>query len=859
MADQECWSMDPDFQCPTAPNARVAYHLTLLRSGFCESFERILHLLSVSVTSPQASIRCRSLKALLPILEADPFIIDHTPLVKTLVSSRMKDISVAVRESSLRLISRCRELTPQLGVEVMPEIVRRVADDSITIRRRAMKILTEMYLHHPEGSTSSGIAEALLHRVADLDQTVRELACQSLAEIWISPYQPALTGKGACRTKLAVVKHLGLIARTVQRNRCLPAMLTTALQTILVTPSQGTAILHVYQLFVARMFEMIETPTRKGDGSMEPAATFQVLLIFAKINAAHIFTTQQIQLLQPYVGPIGSADDMSTYRSVVSILSHVLPRVSNVDSMLLRSISTDLIRQVSRFNRPILHEVIRCLQTLSEIIQDKQPLTRLTLSCLENIRKMVGVRIHDPADQHTVRKIKKLLLIAGMCGRHCNFEAQLDVFQTRFGDWRGQSVSELMIATFSRFSSPGPPTDLRMAALDAICMVCQLWPKHFASAMVSAQFEKAFEEKDASLETIILTSFKELLLAKEQHSEANDGVAVKLDHIGGSQLDRVAAFITQTFMSHRKDLTRIALATQDEQALLAVEVLASMHRQGLLHPKEYAPICIALETSHNRRIADLSYRMHQILHAKYETIIAKEYMRAVDVAYEYQRDVVGNVRGATCDPYLSILNPMVEVIKAGRSNGRTKFHESLCTRIDLDLSHTSRLYLPRYLQRSQFILEDIAFFEYASVKDLTAALIAMEKVFTRSGVVVVDAIATEILGGMSSGEKSGRNDPNRLQVLAAFSTVLASLWHTKAYLTQQYGLSGTRGSTPYETSKDSGKAPSKVDNINGRALWERSGEKDGKERRLKLDQVGKKGNSRASDKMKMSLTSFVKH
>jgi hypothetical protein len=37
------------------------------------------------------------------------------------------------------------------------------------------------------------------------------------------------------------------------------------------------------------------------------------------------------------------------------------------------------------------------------------------------------------------------------------------------------------------------------------------------------------------------------------------------------------------------------------------------------------------------------------------------------------------------------------------------------------------------------------------------------------------------------------------------------------------------------------------------------GEKDGKERRLKLDQVGKKGNSRASDKMKMSLTSFVKH
>lgn len=102
--------------------------------------------------------------------------------------------------------------------------------------------------------------------------------------------------------------------------------------------------------------------------------------------------------------------------------------------------------------------------------------------------------------------------------------------------------------------------------------------------------------------------------------------------------------------------------------------------------------------------------MYQTLHYNFETIIEKEYMRAVDVASEYQRDVVRNVRGATCDPYLSILHRMMKVTKTCGTKDRKKFYKSLCARIDLDLSQTSSLDLPQYLQRSQFILENIAFF-----------------------------------------------------------------------------------------------------------------------------------------------------
>ncbi|KAH6668494.1 sister chromatid cohesion C-terminus-domain-containing protein [Halenospora varia] len=784
-----------DPHCVNASNARVAYSLTLLRSQF------------YSAKSPHASIRCRSLKAVLQILEADPLLIDRTPAVKTLISGRTNDISVLV------------QLTPELGTEMMPDILRRVTDESVAVRRRAIKILKDIYVRDPGVNARNKIAEALLYRTADLDQTVRELACQSIEEIWISSHLPVSTKKVSSKTTLSTASHVCLMAEVIRKDRRLPSIFTTALQAILLRPSRGSAALRVYSSFVTTMFDMIDRSTAKDNTAVDAAATFQLLLVFAKANA-NVFTKQQIQLLTPYVGNIGTEEDMIIYRSVISILYHTLPYVLDVDQELLRSMGTGIIKQITRFTRAILNEVIPCLWTISKILQDNKPLTTLALSCLEHIRNMVYLRFHDPAKQEAVRKVKKLLLIAGMCGRYCHFETQLEHFQMRFKHCH--SVYEFMIGTFSLFSSSPQPVDLRKAALDAICMVCQVRPKYFTSSVVTTLFEETFKEKNSLLETVILQAFKEFFLAEEQHSEVINRVATKLDHIGGSELDGVAAFITQKFASNRKDLMRIALATQGDQALLATEVLASMARQGLLHPKECAQICIALETSQNRKIAELSFITHQTLHQKFESIIKDDHLRAVEVAYEYQRDVVHNVRGATCDPYLSILHRMMEVTKSGRIKGRKEFFEGLCARIEPDLSKSSGIDVPQYLQRSQFILENIAFFEYASAEELNATVFAMEKVFTRAGIAVVDAIETELLGQTTPIAESGNIDSNRLWTLAASSTTLSGLWDAMTYLRQQYGLLCSSSSTTSETSKNSSGAPNKVDGFDGRAFWERN-------------------------------------
>ncbi|KAL5346662.1 Sister chromatid cohesion protein 2 [Pseudogymnoascus australis] len=669
-----------DPHCLNASSARLAYGLTLLRSQLCESFNRVLEIIVNFAKNLHASIRCGSIKALLQILEADPFLIGRTPadIVGT-ISGRIHDSSVPVRVSSLR----CVEVAKEFGVEMLPDILRRVTDDSITVRKHAIKILRNIYLQSPEARAGSKIVEAVLSRTADLDETARKLACQSIADIWILPHLPPSTKNLSSKTTLVTINHLCLMARTVQGDCRLSSILTTTLRTILVHPSNGPPALKVYSFFVSMMFNMLDSSIAKGDTVVDAATTFHLLLIFAKTKAS-IFTKQQIRLLQRYVGKTGREDDMMVYRCVISIIYRILPLVSDVDPALLRSMSTDLLEQIIHFKRAILNEVIPCLRAIGEKLEDNKPLTNLTLSCLEHIRNMVGFRLSGLADQKAVWKLKKLLLIAGICGRYCRFEAQLEHFQMRFTDC--YSVSEFMIGTFSLFASSAQPLDVRETALDAICRVCQVRPKHLTSSVVTTLFEEVFEERKFLLETVVLKAFKDFFSVGEQHFEVSSRGTPNLDHIGGSQIDEIAAFITQKFMIGRKDVMRIALATQCNQAQLALEILSSMIRQGLLYPKECTQICIALGTSQNARIAELSLGLHQTLH-KYESVIEHD-LQAVDLTYEYQRDVVGNVRGATCNPYRSILHQMMEVMRNGRIRSRKRFFEGLCARIEPDVSQT---------------------------------------------------------------------------------------------------------------------------------------------------------------------------
>ena len=843
IGDKKWLSTEYTFNPVSGAHARLAYSLTLLQSHFCESFTRVLTILLGSMTSEQATVRSKSLKSVTTVLETDPTILDREPAIMHLLLRCSNDPSVLVRDSALALIARCLSLRPSLEHDMIPGILQRVNDSGGGIRKRAMKLSKDIYLRNANPEIRSLIADSLLHRVTDQDESVQELARQTIEEVWMSPfYQSTSSNNTSAQFKLAMADHVALMVKTVQRGGSVSTVLDKVLQSILSNNARlAAANFKVCKSLVAIMFEtIIDNSTQDGKTAPSARDALQVLTVFAKSNAK-LFTPEQVQLLQPYVANLEGSDDLAIYRSVVIIFRHVLPHLSQAHNSFLASIRKELMPTISRMGKAILDDLVACLWIISEVLDDFQHLSRLVISSLTGIQRMKTLNLNDPIRLESVRKLNKLLLITGMCGKHCDLDRQWQAFRSSFPDLKETSVSALMAHTFAPFASPEQPLDVRKAALEAMGMVCQSWPKNFDSAKVWTQFLAAFEELDderrTHLEAIAMRAIKDFLLLEEKRSEAGAEAAVgmaadptaKLGIMGGGQGDGIAIALAQRFL---KPVIKIALSRQDEQALLATEVMGCVIRQGLMHPKECTTALVALETSQNLTIAEIAFHEHRSSTVRHESILEKEYMRSVQIAYIYQRDVVKDTHGATLNPFAPKLHRLIEVLQMSKPKNRKRFFENLCARIDFDPEKMDIEDLPEHLEFSQFIIENMAFFEYVSIDELLTAIAAMERVVAGTGTGIAHAIETEVLhcsqNQATQIDEDGHSRPldpeldmTRLQKLTASSMMLSCLWEARTYLRRQYGLMNNRRESKGKAAfKDLNKAPVKTQGINGDRFWE---------------------------------------
>lgn len=820
--------------------------------GFCRAFGQVLQTLLKSIRSDQITVRTRSLKSVTQMLEKDPTLLDRMPQVMKLILSCASDQSPMVRDSSLALIGRCILLQPALELGVLDSILSFTGDTAPGIRKRSMKLLKDIYLRNTQDKIRTEIADNLLQRVEDLDEGVSDLARQTFEDMWLAPFWTSATDEdSSVQARIALREQVGLIIRTVQRSERTVPVLQSLLSQILTTKSKNPASnLKACKAMVAAAFEgMIDSTELPG--RPEQRSILQTLTIFARASPK-LFTQQQLEHLQPYISNLSTADDLNLFRSVVIILRCVLPTLSAIQRDFLKQVQDDLLKNVAKLAKAELDEVVACLWTINGELGNIEKLVNLEIGVLNKLHQMRDGDFKDLKQQPELSRLKRIILLAGHFAKHCDFQPQSQRFRKTLQWWAGETVAECVIDTIRPFAEKHQPLGLRSVAFDSIGMICQAWPRNFNRAEIAHSFQQVLKDDDTELQRIVLSSFRDFFAAQDHQVEVRTSSDEKdplaNGKLGGSMTasdnDGAAALIAQGFL---KDILRIALGSQDDYALAATEVIASVTRQGLVHPKECGPALVALETSTNLKIATVAFQQHGNLHQQHESMFEREYMRAIHEAYLYQKRIVQDVRGCTVNPYKSKLHSMYEIIKTSKSKYQSKFLASFCGKIDFDVSKLDvSADPPGHLEYARFLAENLAFFDYGRVEDVLTAIACMEKIVAGTGAGIAHAINTEVFqvtlepsveatNGVSEGPvvvlngpppdskvTSKEIDPDRLRQLATASMVLSILWEARTFIRRLYGINANQQRREGKTkgSKDLTKAPIKTSGVTGDKLIE---------------------------------------
>ncbi|KAJ9487174.1 hypothetical protein VN97_g6153 [Penicillium thymicola] len=831
-------------------HGKFAYILTVLSSNFGKAFDTILKVLLASFLGDSAKVRSRSLKSVIYMLEKDPNLLDRDPSVLRVIHRCTTDASPMVRDSALQLIGQCIGLKPKLEEEGCRSILACAADQTAGVRKRCIGLLKELYHKTSRKELKLAILDSFLQRTGDLEESVASLARQTFEEIWLVPFHESIDSSSeGPKLKMALGEQVGLIVGLTERSEAALESLSVCLKAVLSDKSKSAALnFKVCKAMVSTMFQRL---VEDSDGSSKEfqQALLQTITVFAKSNAK-LFTPDQLETLHPYIGHLSTADDLFIFRSVVVIYRCVLPFLSSSHNTLLKEVQNDLFKSVAKLARSELNEVMACLWTINSVLQNTNRLVKLTVSVLKPLQQYKSVDLSSTAHAAILARAKSYIRIAGCVGRHCDLEKYASHFKSEFPTWAGGSVAGLMVDSIIPFTASNSPFEVRVMALESLGSICQSWPGQFGRERTRQTFAQAFKEDAPSLQNIVLRSFADFFAIHEGKSEkavmptAESAAQEDTTRLGGSlrasDNDGAAALIAQHFLS---SMLQVAQSRQDTYSLTAIELIASINRQGLVHPKECAGVLVSLETSTVPAIAKIAFDAHKMLHQQYESMFEREYMRAVQEAFYYQRDIVGDSNGATARPYVSKLAPLFEIVKISNSRYQKKFLANLCSKINFEpkkLDVTGNP--PEHLLLARFISQNLAFFDYSQLAEVVPTIACMERIVSSTGTIIAHAIETDISSTpIGPPQLDASNDmmpgfapempqstiiprqanPATLRLLATAAASLSMLWEARTHLRRLYGVhahSKTKEGKP--VTKELNKTATKVHGVTGDKFWE---------------------------------------
>jgi cohesin loading factor subunit SCC2 len=872
--------------------SKIASGIITLQGQVCKYIPRIVQTLSAYMRDKNSSnLRSRSMSGVEALVHKDPRVITEDN-ARNMIEV-LSDTSPKVRESALNFVATCLSLNPALEKHFLPSILRLTVDPSNGPKKKAIKLLKDVYNATSSRDNKLKIIANLLLPSQDDEKAISELSRTVLEEILLT-HTKSSGKRDESQLKFERSKRATLIIDTVQLIQTSPVYLEAFEKFFIHALSPEAKATdsnsNVCKDLVADMIDEVISPG-SGSDTQSQSRTMTALSIFARVQPT-LFTVDQIQLLKLYIKEVENLEDLQLLRPAVIIFRYVIATLQSLQQTFAEEVRASLMKNVSRLanwasagratSRETLVDVAHCLWTVTPMAPQGDLKLCVTITSIICQLRPLASCTKEQATQAR-GKITSYLILLGTFGKVCNLDQYADIFRERLVMRAHDSVAKkqataqqvesllksntaaslVLLNTVRPFTMQTWDMSIREQALQSVGGICHQSPALFMRGEIEKVFQLLFiNGGNDGLKRVALATFNEYFAFAERRSETGAAIAVGQGAVtGNARLD--ASFATtaedtaplhlaQRFMS---DLVKTALESENDLTILATGVITSISRQGLIHPKACGAALVALSTSLNDRIAQPAAVELKRIHEKSESILEKEYMESVRVAFTYQSEVCKDSHGMREATHTPKLIRFFEALKSGKKATFKKFIGNLCKHIDFDPSNLDVRgdELPEPVLFARFCLENLALLDFPHLEELSVCLNAVEAIVLKTtGPIVALAIETEMpkrqvavqpspapdtlqqqLGDAAGAESSFASfmkatstapvaQPSiadaRLRQITASCMILQMVWETRTFIRRCYTLQKYNGHIP---QKEFAKPAQRNNFVSGKELWDR--------------------------------------
>ncbi|KAF9694453.1 hypothetical protein EKO04_007309 [Ascochyta lentis] len=895
----EAMIMDPrwldrkyKFQVVSENQAKLAAGIVTLQALVCQRLPLIVQLM-LRYTKDKASskLRSRGMTCLEQLIERNPRVVDEAT-VRSLVGS-LQDNSPMVREHTLGLVSQCLEHEPSLERFFLSSILKLTTDPSNGPKKKAIKLLKGLYLGPTSKENKLHIAFNLLLPSQDDEKAIAELSRGVLEELWLTPAASAARSDEH-RAKLDRAHRASFMTDVVHMISTQPIHLeaferffTYALSSEAKAKASNTRLC---KELVADLFDGVISPESTTGTKSSQAQILNALSVFAKVDST-LFTMAQVNDLKLYVQNFEKSAELPLVQPVVTIFRYTFPTLPFLQPRFAEDVRVSLMTMNSKLanwagqghgpSRDTLTDVAHCLWIVCPMVETGlNKLFVLMSSVLCQLRPLASLTKEQISAKR--RTLYPLLILLGIFGKICPFHEHAEKFLEAVASYarrmislkqgteqslgpliKGSSSVPLMLLESVRpFTMQAYDMDTREHAVRSLGGICQQYPELFMRADVEKVIKLVFINQDNDrLKLVVLSTFEAYFTSAERRSETGSAIAVGEGAVNGSArlessyaataTDAAITHVARQFLRSFKD---VALKNNNELAEKATSIISSVSRAGLGHPKACGAALVTLATSPNPRIAQVAAIEHRRMHEKSESFLEREYIQAVRMAFEYQRDVFDDPHGMLQSNHSPKLAHLFDALKSGKKATFKTFVDNLSKQLGFDLATLDVTGpMPDAVLFARFCLENLGLVDFTTLDMVASFIDKVEAIVLKdTGPLVAGEIDKEMpkpadippsfvsnnmneqLQAMAVDQSMGQllapsaptlSQPappdiseSRLRQLTVACMILHMIWETRTFVRRCYNLQKYSNGIP---QKEYAKPAQRNNFISGKDLWDR--------------------------------------